>query len=69
VLEASKLPEKNHVYEKGLKKKNSITWQQAKEIYLKSSPYVLYKTSLTYLIIVTLGEPEMTSGRQMFFIL
>ena len=69
MLEASKLPEKNHVYGKGLKKKNSITWQQAKEIYLKSSPYVLYKTSLTYLIIVTLGEPEMTSGRQMFFIL
>ena len=32
VLEASKFHEKHHINGKGLKKKNSITWRQAKEI-------------------------------------
>ena len=32
MLEASKFHEKHHINGKGLKKKISITWQQAKEI-------------------------------------
>lgn len=42
MLEASNFHEKHCTNSKGLKKNNSIIWQQAKEITRKSSVYYLY---------------------------
>lgn len=55
VLEASKFHKKHHANGKGLKKKISITWQQAKEIIIKKIVVrVLYTAKLCYLLVVTL---------------
>jgi hypothetical protein len=59
VLEASKCNEKHLINRRGLKKKVSITWQQAKEIIIIIKILrVLYANKFCYLLVVTLGEQK-----------